>query len=70
MRNFGAILLLAGILGFFYSSSRLEQQTPLPEGLTVRESLELPAGRWEIARYACGGAAALGLLLALLPRGR
>ena len=52
MRNFGAILLLAGILGFFYSSSRLEQQTPLPEGLTVRESLELPAGRWEIARYA------------------
>jgi hypothetical protein len=70
MRNFGAILLLAGILGFYYSSTRLEREAPLPEGLTVNESLELPAGRWEMARYASGGAAALGLLLALFPKGR
>ena len=70
MRNFGAILMLAGILGFYYSTTRLERERPLPEGLTVSEGLEYPAGRWEMARYGAGGAAALGLLLALLPKGR
>jgi hypothetical protein len=70
MRNFGAVLLLVGVLGFFYSSTRLERETPLPEGLTVNEGLEHPAGRWEMARYVAGGAAAFGLLMALLPKGR
>lgn len=70
MRSFGAILVLAGILGFFYCSDRLSEAPPLPGGLTVRESLDQPAGRWELARYGCLGAAAFGLLLSLFPRGR
>jgi hypothetical protein len=70
MRNFGAILLLAGILGFYYCSTRLEREAPLPQGLSVQESLDQPAGRWEMARYGCGAAAAFGLLMALMPKGR
>ncbi len=70
MRNLGAILLLLGILGVFYCSSRLSELEPLPEGLSISESLEQPAGRWETARYASGAGAAFGLLLALFPKGR
>ena len=70
MRNTGAILLLLGILGFFYSSSRLDAVEPLPEGLSVSEGLKEPAGRWEMARYGCAAAAAVGLLMAMFPKGR
>ncbi len=70
MRNFGGILLLLGILGFFYASQQLEKQDAIPSGVSVSESLERPAGRWEVARYACAGAAGIGLLMALFPKGR
>jgi hypothetical protein len=70
MRNFGGILLLLGILGFVYASQQLEKQEPIPSGVSVSEGLERPAGRWEIARYACAGAAGIGLLMALFPKGR
>lgn len=70
MRNFGGILLLLGILGFFYASQQLEEEEPIPSGASVSESIERPAGRWEIARYACAGAAGFGLLMALFPKGR
>lgn len=70
MRNFGAILLLLGVLGFFYSSGKLEELGPVPEGQTVTESLRYDSGRWEMARYACAGAAFIGLLLAFFPKGR
>ena len=70
MRNFGIVVLIFGILAFFYASSRLDDAAPLPDGLSIRESLERPAGRWQMARYACGGAAGLGLLFALFPKGR
>ncbi len=70
MRNLGAILLVLGGLGFFYCSTRLEEATPLPPGLSVGEGLGQPAGRWEMARYACAGAAGFGLLMAFFPRGR
>jgi len=70
MRNLGAILLVVGGLGFFYCSSRLEEAQPLASDLSVSQSLEQPAGRWEMARYACAGAAGFGLLMALFPRGR
>ncbi len=68
MRNLGGILLLLGILGFFYASSQVADLAPVPAGLTVSEGLHYPAGRWQVVRYACGGAAAFGLLLALVPR--
>ena len=43
---------------------------PLAAGLSVGESLEQPAGRWEMARYACAAAAGFGLLMAMFPKGR
>jgi hypothetical protein len=70
MRNFGGILLLLGVVGFFYAGTQLEKHEPLPPGLSLSEGLEEPAGRWEMARYACAGAAGIGLLLALFPKGR
>ena len=70
MRNFGGILLVLGVLGFFYTSSRLEDATPLPEGLSVSEGLREPAGRWEMARYGFAAAAGFGLLMAMFPKGR
>jgi hypothetical protein len=70
MRNFGGILLLLGVLGFFYASSRLDELEPLPPGKSLSEGLESPSGRWELVRYGCAGAAGIGLLLALFPKGR
>jgi hypothetical protein len=70
MRNFGGILLLLGILGFFYASARLADLTPVPQGQSVSAALEYPAGRWELARYACAAAGGFGLLMALFPKGR
>lgn len=70
MRNFGALLLLLGIAGFFYCSGRLSDAPALPPGLSVGDSLSQPAGRWEMARYACGAAAAFGLLMTMFPKGR
>jgi hypothetical protein len=70
MRNLGGILLLLGILGFFYATSQMEQHDPPPAGASVSEELGTPAGRWEMGRYASAGAAVLGLLMALFPKGR
>jgi hypothetical protein len=70
MRNFGGILVILGILAFFYASSRLEEIEPLPEGLSIGESLKEPAGRWEMARYGCAAVAGFGLLMAMFPKGR
>jgi hypothetical protein len=70
MRNFGATLLVLGALGFFYCSSRLSEVEPLPEGLSIGESLDHPAGRWDMARYGSAAAAGFGLLMALFPKGR
>jgi hypothetical protein len=70
MRNFGIILLIFGILAFVYASSRLDDMQPLPEGLSISESLKEPAGRWQMARYVFAGGAGFGLLMALFPKGR
>jgi hypothetical protein len=70
MRNFGGILLLLGIFGFAYASSQVEKYDPVPPGVSVSEGLRYPAGKWEMARYACAGAAGFGLLMAFFPKGR
>jgi hypothetical protein len=70
MRNFGAVLMVLGILGFFYASSKLDEVPPLPDGLTVTESLREPAGQWQMARYGSAVAAGFGLLMAMFPKGR
>ena len=70
MRNFGIIVLVLGIFGFFYASGQEGQYEPVPEGLSVQKSLEYPAGRWQIARYAAAGVAGFGLLMSMFPKGR
>ena len=70
MRNFGLILLALGVLGFFRASTQLALQEQVPPGLSVTESLRYPAGKWEVAEYAAGGMAVVGLLLLVLPKGR
>lgn len=70
MRNFGSILMIVGIGGFFYCSSRLSEAPPLAPEQSIGEGIQQPAGRWDMARYGCAGAAAFGLLLALFPKGR
>jgi hypothetical protein len=70
MRNSGAILLVLGIGGFLYCSGRLEEVAPLPQGMSMSESLSQPAGRWELARYGSAAVAGFGLLMAMFPKGR
>lgn len=70
MRNFGAVMLLLGIGGFFYASAKLSALDPVPSDLSVEQSLSLPAGRWEMVRYTSAGGAGIGLLLALFAKGR
>jgi hypothetical protein len=70
MRKYGGILLLAGILGAFYSSSRLQTAEPLPEDVVAMQGLRYEAGRWSVSRYACFGIAAIGALFLLIPKTR
>lgn len=70
MRNFGFMLLVLGVAGFFYCSSRASQLEPLREGYTVSETLETDRGKWEAGRYACAAGAFVGILLAMMPQGR
>ncbi len=70
MRNFGGVVLLLGILGFFYASAQLDQYDPVPTGRSIGESLQYPAGKWEMARYGSLATAGFGLLMALFPKGR
>jgi len=70
MRNFGAILLVAGLFGFYYCSTRMATAGPVPEGKSISESLDYEAGKWEIARYVAAFAGGVGLLMALFPKGR
>jgi len=70
MRNFGFVLLLAGVAGFFYCSSRRAEFEPLRAGLSVSESLDTERGKWDAGRYGCAAAAFAGLLLTMVPQGR
>jgi hypothetical protein len=70
MRSFGGICLLLGVAGFFYFSSLASGAGEMPDGLSVRQSLDYSAGRAELGKYACAIVAASGVLLALFPRGR
>ena len=70
MRAFGGVLVLVGILGFIYTGDQLAKYEPLSSERTLRESVNHPAGRWEIAHYGAALVGAVGLLLALYPKGR
>jgi hypothetical protein len=70
VRNVGGVLIVLGILGFFYASSKVSDAGPIPEGLSISEGLQYPAGRWDVVRYGCAGVAGFGLLMAMFPKGR
>lgn len=70
MRNLGLILLLGGILAFFYCSTELSEIERLPASAGLSDYLRNPAGRLELGRYLAAGAAGIGAILALFPRGR
>ena len=70
MRNFGIIVLVLGIFGYFYASGQEGQYEPVPEGLSVSKSLDYPAGRWQMARYGSAVLAGFGLLMGMFPKGR
>lgn len=70
MRNFGGILLILGILGFFYASAQVDKYGPVPSDKSISESLEYTAGKWEMVRYACAVVGGFGLLMAMFPKGR
>jgi hypothetical protein len=70
MRNFGVLMLIVGIAGFLYCSDRASKAGSVPEGKSISESLEYDAGKWEVARYACGAAAMFGLLTIMVAKDR
>ena len=70
MRNFGWILVLAGVAGFFYCGAQAARFAPVPQGLSISETLDTERGQWDAGRYAAAAAALTGLLLAMMPQGR
>ena len=70
MRNFGVLMLVAGIVGFLYCSDQASKAGTVPEGKTISESLEYDAGKWEVGRYASGAAAFFGLLTIMVAKDR
>ena len=70
MRSFGGVLLLAGLIGFFYCSSQLSGLEPVPEGAELGRYLEYDAGKYELGRYLGLTAAFVGVILSLFPKGR
>ena len=70
MRTLGLVLLMGGLLGFFYASSRLSGFEPLPASVPIGEYLQYEAGKWEMARYGSALAVLIGIVLSLFPKGR
>ena len=70
MRHRAGIVVLLGVIGFFYCSDRVSKLPPLPEGLTVTETLREPTGRWIVGRFACACLSASGAVLLIFARSR
>lgn len=68
MRNFGLLMIVVGLAGFFYASDRASKAGSVPEGKSISESLEYDAGKWEVTRYACAGLGAFGILVVMASR--
>jgi hypothetical protein len=70
MRTLGGLLILVGVVGFFYCSSHLSGLESIPEGTDLSRYLDYDAGRYELGRYASVIVALVGVLLSLFPKGR
>ena len=67
MRNLALIMLLGGILAFFFCQTQLSNLEPLGPNASLSDYVHNDAGRYEVARYVAAGAAAVGALLLLFP---
>ena len=70
MRRYGLMMVLLGVLGFFYATGQMEAVEPVPPGIGISEYTRYPAGRWELARYALAAIGGIGVLFFLFPEGR
>ena len=70
MRTLGLALLVGGLFGFFYCSTRLAGLEPVPTGVEIGDYLKYESGKWELARYGTALAVLIGVVLSLFPRGR
>jgi len=70
MRTLGALLLLVGIVGFFYCSSHMAGLEGIPEGTSIGDYVKYEAGRFELGRYLSLVSGLIGVLLSLFPKGR
>jgi hypothetical protein len=70
MRTLGALLLLVGIVGFFYCSSHMSGLEAIPEGTSLGDYVKYDAGKFELGRYASLVAALIGVILSMFPKGR
>jgi hypothetical protein len=70
MRTLGALLLLVGIVGFFYCSSNMQGLESIPDGTSLSRYLEYDAGKFELGRYLSLISGLVGIVLSLLPKGR
>ena len=70
MRNFGFILIVVGIAGFFYCTTQMQGLEPLSANADLGDYFRNKAGRLELGRFAAAGAGFIGLLMAFFPQGR
>lgn len=70
MRLSGLVLLVGGLLLFFYCSTRMSGLTPVPPEVPLGDYLDYEAGKWELYRYGAALVALVGALLSLFPKGR
>jgi hypothetical protein len=70
VRKWGLVLLMAGVLGFFYCSGQLSNLDPVPEGVEISDYTDYEAGKFELARYAAAIVGLIGGLMTLFPAGR
>ena len=66
MRRLGVILLVAGLGGFFYASSRKAKYEPFAGDPSVASTASA-VYRWETARWLLAGTAVIGLVFTILP---
>jgi hypothetical protein len=70
MRTLGGLLVLVGIVGFFYCSTHMQGLESIPEGTSLGRYLEYDAGKFELGRYLSLVAGLIGAILSLFPKGR
>ena len=70
MRTFGLLMIVAGIVGFFYCSSHMSGLPEIPDGTALGDYVRTDAGRYELGRYLSLMSGFIGLLLYFFPKGR